>query len=205
MPADEKLTNPLSDRFNEALVYAATLHRDQARKGTQIPYVSHLLAVAALVIENGGNEAQAIAALLHDAFEDQGIDKADEIRSKFGEAVLAVVMACTDATVPKGVEKPPWRERKESYIERVEHEPAAMKLVSAADKLHNARAILADYRDLGEKLWERFNGGKDGTLWYYRSLVEAFRGSGEAGGLRRLVEELDRVVSDLERLARVKP
>lgn len=201
MPADEKLTSPFSARFSEALLFAAELHREQARKGTQIPYVSHLLAVAGLVIEHGGSEEQAIAGLLHDTVEDQGIDKAEEILARFGEAVHEIVMGCTDAEVPKGEAKPPWRARKEAYISRVAREPAALKLVSAADKLHNARAILADYRDLGEDLWGRFNGRKDATLWYYRALVVAFRAGDPNGGLGRLVDELDRVVSELEKLA----
>ena len=195
--SDEQLRMPLSDRFNDALVYAATLHRAQARKGTQIPYVSHLLAVASLVLEHGGTEDEAIAALLHDAIEDQGgIPTGDEIRSRFGQGVHAIVMGCTDAEVKP---KPPWRERKEGYIAHVKTAAASVKLVSAADKLHNARAILADERALGEDLWGRFNGGKQGTLWYYRALVTAFR-SGDSDDLAtRLVDELDRVVTELER------
>ena len=199
MPADEKLANPLSDRFNEALVYAATLHREQARKGTQIAYLSHLLAVASLVIENGGTEDQAIAALLHDAIEDQGgAATGEEIRKRFGDGVFRIVKGCTDAEV---IPKPPWRARKEAYIAHVSEAPTVVKVVSAADKLHNARAILADYRDLGEKLWGRFNGGREGTLWYYRDLLTAFRQGEQTDGLRRLVDELDRVVSELDKVA----
>ncbi len=201
MPTEDRLARPLTARFDEALVYAATLHRDQPRKGTQIPYVAHLLAVASLVIEHGGTEDEAIAALLHDSIEDQGIEHAPEIRARFGEAVYAIVLGCSDAEVPKGAAKPEWRTRKEAYIAHVASAPGPTRLVSAADKLHNARAVLADYRELGEGLWRRFSGGGE-TLWYYRALVDAFRGAEErTAGFGRLVDELDRVVSELERVA----
>jgi (p)ppGpp synthase/HD superfamily hydrolase len=185
----------LSSPFEEALIFATRLHAKQTRKGTNIPYIAHLLAVTSIVLENGGNEDEAIAALLHDAVEDQGgAATREEIRRRFGDTVVAIVDGCTDAEV---IPKPPWRARKEAYIAHVREAPASVRLVSAADKLHNARAILADYRELGESLWKRFNGGKEGTLWYYRSLVDAFR----AGGTTPLIEELDRVVSEIERLA----
>ena len=205
MPADEKLKNPLSNRFSGALAHAAELHRDQSRKGTQIPYVAHLLAVAGLVLEHGGNEDQAIAALLHDAVEDQGFENSEVILAGYGYAVHEIVMACTDVDVPDGAEKPKsdWHQRKESYIARVANEAAALKLVSAADKLHNARSVLSDYRNLGDDLWARFNGKKKGTLWYYRALVTAFRQGEQSEGLTRLVGELDRVVSELEMRAGV--
>ena len=186
----------LSSRFEEALIFAARLHAKQTRKGTNIPYIAHLLEVTGIVLENGGNEDEAIAALLHDAIEDQGGALIrEEIGRRFGDTVVAIVDGCTDAEV---IPKPPWRARKEAYIAHIHHAPPSVRLVSAADKLHNARAILADYRVLGESLWKRFNGGKDGTLWYYRSLVEAFR----AAGTTPLIEELDRVVSELEDLAK---
>jgi (p)ppGpp synthase/HD superfamily hydrolase len=201
MAADDHLAHPLSERFDDALAYASSLHRTQSRKGTQTPYVAHLLSVAALVIENGGQEDQAIAALLHDAVEDQGIETADEILRRYGSAVYAIVKGCTDAEVPKGARKPPWRSRKEAYIEHARHAPAATKLVSAADKLHNARSILSDYRVLGDGVWARFSGGKEGTLWYYRTLVGAL-GEGEtAPGIQHLLAELNRVVTELEKLA----
>jgi (p)ppGpp synthase/HD superfamily hydrolase len=185
----------LSARFEKALVFATQLHREQTRKGTTIPYIAHLLGVASIVLEHGGNEDEAIAALLHDAIEDQGgASTREEIRRRFGETVVAIVNGCTDAEV---IPKPPWRARKEAYIAHMAHASPSVRLVSAADKLHNARAILADYRVLGEALWKRFNGGKAGTLWYYRSLVSAFR----ARGTNSLVEELDRVVSEIEHLA----
>jgi (p)ppGpp synthase/HD superfamily hydrolase len=198
MPPDESLASPLSDRFNEALTYAATLHRMQARKGTQIPYVSHLLGVASLVLEHGGTEDEAIAALLHDAIEDQGGPATGEaIRARFGDAVHAIVKGCTDTDATP---KPAWKKRKEDYIAHVRHAPASVRLVSTADKLYNARAILADYRTLGEAVWSRFTGGRGGTLWYYRALVGALR-EGPTDARRRLVEELERVVMELERLA----
>ncbi len=185
----------LTPRFADALAYAAQLHAGQVRKGTKIPYIAHLLAVAGIVIEQGASEDEAIAALLHDAIEDQGgRATAAEIRRRYGEAVEQIVWGCTDAEV---VPKPPWRARKEAYLAHLPGAPASVRLVSAADKLHNVRSIIADYRALGDGVWSRFNGGKDGTLWYYRSLVTAFR----AAGGSPLVDELDRSVSELEALA----
>lgn len=186
----------LSARFDDALAYAQEAHRDQLRKGTQIPYISHLMAVAGIVLENGGDEDTAIAALLHDVIEDGGGDAArQEIRRRFGRRVADIVDECTDAEV---IPKPPWRGRKEKYIAHLRHATPQARLVSAADKLHNARAILADYRVVGEALWERFNADRDGVLWYYRSLVAAFK----EGGATPLVEELERVVNELTRLAK---
>jgi (p)ppGpp synthase/HD superfamily hydrolase len=184
----------LSARFEEALIFANRLHAQQVRKGTSIPYIAHLLAVASIVLENGGNEDEAIAALLHDAIEDQGgAATREEIRRCFGNTVVAIVDGCTDAEV---IPKPPWRPRKEAYIAQVRYAPASVRLVSAADKLHNARSILADYRVLGDALWRRFAGGREGTLWYYRSLIDAYRHAGTSP----LVEELARVVTELESL-----
>jgi (p)ppGpp synthase/HD superfamily hydrolase len=161
-----------SDRFDDALRYASHLHRDQRRKGSGIPYVAHLLAVCSLVLEHGGNEDQAIAALLHDAAEDQGGEpRLNEIRARYGAAVADIVADCTDAwTEPK----PPWRPRKEAYLAALPSKPVTSLLVSLADKTHNAAAILGDYRELGDELWGRFNGGRDGTIWYYRSLSAVF-------------------------------
>jgi GTP pyrophosphokinase len=183
----------LSQRFSQALVFAVELHRHQVRKGTSIPYVSHLLSVAGLALDNGANEDEAIAALLHDAIEDQGgAPTRDEIHRRFGDTVTAIVEGCTDADV---VPKPPWRERKEKYIAHVRSAPPSVRLVSSCDKLHNARAILADLRSQGEAVWSRFAGGKEGTLWYYRALVGAFR---DAGGTP-VLDELEHVVAELER------
>jgi (p)ppGpp synthase/HD superfamily hydrolase len=185
----------LSNRFEEALIFATRLHARQVRKASSIPYVSHLLIVAGMVLEQGGDEDTAIAALLHDAVEDQGgRPMLDEIRRRFGDRVAGIVEECSDAFT---FFKPPWRKRKEAYLAHLPHASAAARLVSAADKLHNARTTLADYRTLGEALWGRFNGGREGTLWFYRAMVEALR----AGEPSPLVEELDRVVSELERLA----
>jgi (p)ppGpp synthase/HD superfamily hydrolase len=181
-----------SPDFAEALAFAAQLHGAQKRKGTEIPYVSHLLSVAGLVLEFGGNEDEAIAAFLHDAVEDQGGQPTlERIRRHFGSAVADIVEACSDTDVEP---KPAWRPRKEAYLAHIGHASDSVRLVSTADKLHNVTAILRDFRRLREGVWERFNGGKDGTLWYYRSLVDAYR----AAGSHPIVDELDRVVSELE-------
>lgn len=180
-----------TDRFDDALVYASRLHRNQRRKGTDIPYVAHLLAVAALVIEHGGDEDQAIAALLHDAAEDQGgAATLAEIEARFGSAVARIVGDCTDSWCEP---KPPWRARKQAYLEKLAAKPEASLLVSLADKTHNARAILADRRQVGEAIWDRFTGGRDGTLWYYRSLAHCF-GTVLPGPL---ADELQRTVAAL--------
>ena len=186
----------LSTRFEEALVFATRLHANQTRKGTTTPYIAHLLAVTAIVLEHGGNEDEAIAALLHDSIEDQGgATTREEIRRRFGNAIVEIVDGCTDTDV---MPKPPWRTRKEAYLAHISKAPAPVRLVSAADKLHNARAILEDYYILGEALWKRFNGGKDGTLWYYRAAVDALC----KNGMTPLIEELNRVVSEIEYLAK---
>ena|SRR5947209_7579740 len=181
-----------SPRFEEALLYTTRLHAGQTRKGSAIPYISHLLAVTAIVLEHGGSEDEAIAALLHDAIEDQGGDATrQEIRRRFGSTVVEIVDGCTDAEV---IPKPPWRPRKETYINRMYTASSSVRLVSAADKLHNARTILNDYRILGEALWQRFHGGKEGTLWYYRELVKVYKSHGSTP----LIDELERVVKELE-------
>jgi len=184
----------LSGRFNEALVFAADLHADQLRKGMGIPYVSHLLAVASLVLEAGGDEDEAIAALLHDAVEDQGGQETLEaIRSRFGERVADIVWGCTDTDE---VPKPPWRARKEAYIRHLDLASRSVLLVSNADKLHNARATLSDYREMGAALWDRFNASGEEILWYYRSLSDVFTRRRPSP----LARELERTVSELERL-----
>ena len=183
----------LSQRFSDALLFAVALHADQTRKVSGEPYAAHLLAVAALVLEHGGNEDEAIAALLHDAIEDQGGLKTREaIAQRFGPEVTAIVDGCTDAvTTPK----PPWRQRKQSYLEGLRTAPASVRLVSAADKLHNTRSLLRDYRRLGEPLWDYFRGGRDGTLWYLRTVADTLQQIDPTP----LVEELQRVVVELER------
>ncbi|MBX9602506.1 MAG: HD domain-containing protein [Bryobacteraceae bacterium] len=186
--------HPGWQKLEDALVFATRLHAGQFRKGTAVPYISHLLAVASLALEHGADEEEAIAALLHDAVEDQGgAATRAEIQDCFGGRVAFIVDGCSDC---EGTPKPPWRERKERYIAHVRTAHPSIRLVSACDKLHNARALLVDYRSIGDRIFERFNGGKQGTLWYYRSLVEAYREAGTS----ILIEELDRVVSELENL-----
>lgn len=185
----------LSSRFGEALDYAFKLHNSQVRKGTGIPYVSHLMAVAAIVLENGGDEDQAIAALLHDAVEDQGgLPVLETIRARFGDRVAEIVDGCTDAY---DFPKPPWHERKQRYLEHLHKAGSDVTLVSLADKLHNARSILFELRYMGQGIWDRFKGGKQGTLWYYRSLVEVFLQV--LPGM--LTEEFARVVAEMEVLS----
>ena len=193
-------TSLLTDRFFDALTFAAKLHNNQLRKGTQIPYVTHLMAVAGLVLEHGGNENEAIAGLLHDAIEDQAEHNGgaevlrSEISNRFGAEVLSIVEGCTDAdTFPK----PPWRARKQAYIDHLAEASRSVLRVSCADKVHNARTLLVDYREQGEATWYRFNAGRDETLWYYASLIDVFKKAGAPG---TLVKELDRVVDELTRL-----
>jgi (p)ppGpp synthase/HD superfamily hydrolase len=182
----------LSQRFEDALQFAAVTHRSQVRKGSGIPYVGHLLGVCSLVIEDGGDEDEAIAALLHDAAEDRGgAEMLDEIRRRFGDQVAGIVAACSDTCESP---KPPWRARKESYLEHLDDQPESVLRVSLADKLFNARAILRDYLVVGDDLWARFQSGRDGQLWYYRKLADRFM------TLRpgRMAGELAAVVGDLE-------
>ena len=186
---------PFSRRFDDALVLAHHLHVDQTRKGTTLPYIGHLLAVTAIVIENGGTEDEAIAALLHDAIEDAGGDAIRSLlRERFGEDVLAIVEGLTDTD---RTPKPPWRARKEAYLAHLADATPSVLLVSLADKIHNVSSILRDYRTIGETVWERFSGQRDGTLWYYRALVTAFQARSESP----LVREFDRLVTELEQLA----
>lgn len=183
-------------KFEQALTYASLAHADQKRKGTETPYITHLLAVAAIVGENGGTENEIIAALLHDAPEDQGgKERLADIRTRFGDEVADIAYACSDTFE---IPKPPWRGRKEAYIAHIREASASARLVSAADKLHNARSILSDYRQVGEDLWDRFTGKKEGTLWYYGALLDAFR---ETGTKPAIVDELDRTITELNRLA----
>jgi (p)ppGpp synthase/HD superfamily hydrolase len=185
----------LGPRFNEAFLYAAEKHATQKRKKTDVPYISHLMSVAALVLEAGGGEDEAIAALLHDVVEDCGGHPVlEDIRGRFGDRVASIVDGCTDAyTIPK----PPWRARKLEYLDHLREAPDDVRLVSAADKLHNVRTILADFRKDGDTVWDRFSGRRDGTLWYYRAVLDVLRD----GRPNRLVEELHRVVTELETLA----
>lgn len=182
----------LSKKFQEALAFSTELHASQVRKGTHIPYASHLLIVAGYVLDYGGSETEAIAALLHDTVEDQGgLAVLGEIHERFGPEVAEIVEACSDAY---STPKPPWRQRKEAYLRHLTAASPSVRRVSGADKLHNARAILRDLKSSGDALWERFSGGQDGTLWYYRALADTF----SALDSGPLADDLNRVVTELE-------
>lgn len=185
----------LGSRLQKAFRYAAEKHAGQARKGTAVPYLSHLMAVTSLVLEAGGDEEMAIAALLHDVVEDcGGMPRLREIRKQFGPRVAKIVEGCTDSF---GEPKPEWIERKKDYLREVKHAGRETRLVSASDKLHNVRTILADYRQDGEKIWSRFSGKRDGILWYYRALSDEY-----ARKPNRITRELEIVVAELERAVR---
>lgn len=181
-------------RLPAALAMAAELHAAQSRKGSRVPYVAHLLAVTSLVLEHGGDEDEAIAAALHDAVEDQGGDATRaEILRRFGQRVAAIVDGCTDTDQTP---KPPWQQRKEAYLAALESADRSVLLVSAADKVHNLQSIVSDYRQLGEALWDRFSGGRNGTLWYFRTVTDVVR--------RRLpgplTDQLAAAMTELEQL-----
>ncbi len=179
-------------RLADAVRLAAELHAGQRRKGSDAPYVAHLLAVCALVLEHGGDESQAVAALLHDAIEDAGGDSVRAVlRARFGEDVLALVEGCTDTDETP---KPPWRARKERFLERLAAASPRVRLVVAADKLHNAATTRADLARDGARVWERFRGGREGTLWYYRAAVDAL----QRGWSHPIVAVLAREVAALE-------
>jgi (p)ppGpp synthase/HD superfamily hydrolase len=192
--ADEPL---YSERLIDALGVAARLHAGQRRKATDIPYLSHLLGTCSIAMDYGAGEDEAIAALLHDAIEDvQPTAGARAAVAAFGPEVLRIVEGCTDSdTHPK----PPWQERKAAYIEHVADLDAPILLVSAADKLHNSRSIVSDLRRSGAETWNRFKGGREGSLWYYRALVDAFRAN--PAHPPELVDEMDRTVTEMESLA----
>jgi len=190
---------PLGPRFQKAFSYAAEKHAGQTRKQTAVPYLSHLMAVASLVLEGGGDEDMAIAALLHDVVEDcGGMPRLREVRRMFGERVAKIVEGCTDSFSDP---KLPWIVRKEEYLKRLKHEDAETRLVSASDKLHNVRTVIADYRKDGESIWKRFSGGPEGTLWYYRALNDEF----QRRKPNRITRELAVAVRELETMAGVKP
>jgi len=189
----------LSTQFELALTLAHQLHARQERKGSGVPYIAHLLGVASLVLDYGGDEETAIAALLHDTIEDCGSDHARQAiyqtlgRSAATQRILAIVEACSDSDQTP---KPPWLERKTAYIARLATFSASARLVTSADKLHNARSLLRDYRQVGEKLWLRFAGKKMGTLWYYRAVHTALQQVEDTP----ILQELDRVITELEKL-----
>jgi (p)ppGpp synthase/HD superfamily hydrolase len=189
---------PPGSRFHQALDYAVELHQDQTRKGSSTPYVAHLMSTAALVLQFGGSEDQAIAALLHDAAEDQGGEATlAAIEQRFGGAVASIVGACSDTFERP---KPPWRERKERYIKTIPVKDPAALLVSACDKLDNARAIAIDLRTDGVETLARFKGRME-TVWYYRAVTDALTARRDVGGLSVALRELELVVRELEALA----
>jgi len=189
----------LGPRLQRAFRYAAEKHAKQTRKQSAVPYISHLMAVASLVLEAGGDEDMAIAALLHDVVEDcGGMPRLREVRKHFGSRVANIVEGCTDSF---GDPKPEWVERKRDYLREVKHANAATRLVSASDKLHNVRTILADYRQHGEAIWTRFTGKREGTLWYYRALSDEY----QRRVPNRITRELEIAVAELELAVSKKP
>lgn len=193
----------LTDRFTRAIEYACHLHIER-RKGTDIPYMAHLLGVASLVMAEAGHavvpvtEDMVIAALLHDTVEDHGgLLRLEDVKRNFGPDVARMVEGLTDSFVGDSGDKEPWRQRKEAYIARLWKEPADVQLISAADKVYNAKAILDDYREIGPEIWSRFKRGRNDQLWYFNALLEVFKASG--GG--RTVDELERVISELTRVS----
>ncbi|MDH4557803.1 HD domain-containing protein [Pseudomonas sp. BN417] len=186
-----------SARIAEAVALAITLHGEQTRKATAIPYLSHLLGVAGLAMEHGGDEEQTIAALLHDAIEDAGAHAEALIREQFGERVVRIVLACTDGVPDEQGEKGDWQSRKQNYLAHLAEAPVEVLLVSGCDKLHNARAIVSDLYTHGPAMFSRFKAGQAGTLWYYEQLARVF----QAHLPGSLADELARTVADLKRLA----
>ena len=189
----------LTGRFTSAVDYARTLHIER-RKGTDIPYMAHLLGVAALVMAEAGHasipvtEDMVIAALLHDAVEDHGgFPRLKDIEANFGANVARLVKGLTDSFSEDGGNKGPWEERKKTYIEHLKSEPADVQLISAADKLYNAKSMLDDYRVIGPELWKRFHRARKEQLWYFNALLEVFK----ASGWSRTAQDLERVVAEL--------
>ncbi len=184
----------LGPRFLKAFLLAAEKHKGQVRKASTTPYIAHLMGVASLVLEYGGDEDMAIAALLHDVVEDcGGAPMLKEVKRRFGTRVAKIVEGCTDSY---GDPKPPWQERKENYLRHLKNANAETRFVSTADKLNNVRSIISDYREVGELIWARFNGGREGTLWYYRALAQEFK----RGKPNRLIRELELAVRELKEM-----
>lgn len=186
---DEMVEPVLGDRFEGALVMMYRLHRSQVRKGSPVPYVAHLLGVAALVLEDGGDEDEAIAALLHDAMEDHGLRR-DVLRLRFGDRVCGIVEGCTESVV---VPRLPWRERKLLHLAKVEGATVSVRRVTMADKLHNVRSFLVEYERFGPELWGRFGGGREGTIWYYREMVNRLLVGERSGMMRSLLVNVERL------------
>lgn len=196
--ARPQIFTALGPRFIEAVRYACELHAHQTRKSKPVPYVSHLFAVTSLVLEFGGDEDMAIAALLHDAVEDCGTaNTVDDLVARFGRRVASFVTACSDCC---GSPKPPWRERKERYLAHLASAPAEILLISAADKLHNLSSLVREHQRLGAAMWRHFRAGREGTLWYYGELIRIFT---EGGTLPpELLRELVRTYQDICTIAR---
>lgn len=191
----QTLEVPVSQLFHDALTYASALHSTQGRKGTTIPYVAHLLAVASIVMEAGGSEDEAIAALLHDGPEDQGGEKTlAEIRTRFGDTVADIVSNCSDTFEDP---KPEWAERKRKYLEHLQSADTGTLLVSCADKLHNARATLRDLRDQGSSVWSKFSATREQTLGNYAGLIEAYESSTPDPRRTGIVHELRDIVAQM--------
>ncbi len=182
----------ITPRFSQAVSLAIQAHDGDFRKGTTIPYISHPLAVASIALEYGADEDQAIAALLHDAIEDGGKEYAQLIEAQFGQRVLYLVEGCTDGVPDAQGKKADWHERKRSYLQHLKQAHDDVLLISGADKLHNARAIVSDLKSVGQIVFERFSTKKDGTLWYYESLADIFeaRKAPMAKPIRETVNEI---------------
>lgn len=197
---------PLTPLYTEALIWATTLHRDQLRKNTNVPYIAHLIGVSSLVLEDGGTETEAVAGLLHDAVEDCGIEIAPYVQKLFGDEVLRIVMECSDAAPNAGDDKEPWAIRRQEYVDHLGSASVSALRVSAADKLHNARATIGDLRETGT--WPQFNACHHQSLWYYDHVSAIV--SGRLPG-SRTAAELDLAVSvlysrtDLQRPAEPQP
>jgi len=191
-----------SRRLAEAFAFAERIHRGQTRKKTQAPALSHLMAVTSLVLENGGDEEEAMAALLHDGPEDcAGRKTLDEIRGRFGDRVAHIVEGCTDSMETP---KPPWQERKSRYMAHLPAADESILLVSLADKVHNVRSLVVEHRLVGEALWQRFSASREQSLWYYESLLRIFeeadwtRGAVLVQELARALEELRGLIADAD-------
>lgn len=193
------MTNYAIDRITEAQNYAASLHSNQTRKSTGIPYITHLWTVAATVAEFGGTEEQFIAALLHDAAEDQGGEATlEDIRKRFGDDVAQMVAGCSDTFETP---KPAWKQRKETYLSHLREASDSVVLISCCDKLHNSRSIVRDLRTVGNAVWDRFTGGRDGSLWYYKSLLRIYK---DRMLPTPLVLELEQCVEEMHALADIE-
>ncbi|MBD2181234.1 HD domain-containing protein [Planktothrix sp. FACHB-1355] len=189
---NEQCLTILTSRFQEALVYAAQLHNDQQRKIAGTPYIAHLLSVAALVLEDGGDEDEAISALLHDALEDRGGEVTrTEILQRFGDRVFHIIEGCTE---PEPSLYPTWKEHKQQYLQQLRDACPPVQRVMLADKLHNARTILVNFRRSGEEIWHYFRGGKEGVLWLYQEQLQIYRQLSSSW----MVAELERVVRELQ-------